>query len=97
MQTTSHNESVFNESLWVKYEYESYESRDVRPHNHNQNIPSPPSMNLDPVPPVRPLLTHVIADEPLRREAGISTNTVSLRNTTLQCMYHNTSPFWNKA
>ena len=28
-------------------------------------------MNLDPAPPVRPLLTHVIADEPLRREAGI--------------------------
>ena len=28
-------------------------------------------MNPDPVPPVRPLLTHVIADEPLRREAGI--------------------------
>ena len=44
--------------------------RDVHPHNHNQNIPSPPSMNPDPVPPVRPLLTHVIADEPLRREAG---------------------------
>ena len=29
-------------------------------------------MNPDPVPPVRPLLTHVIADEPLRREAGIT-------------------------
>ena len=32
-------------------------------------------MNPDPVPPVRavrPLLTHVIADDPLRREAGIS-------------------------
>ena len=29
-------------------------------------------MNPDSVPPVRPLLTHVIADEPLRREAGIS-------------------------
>ena len=29
-------------------------------------------MNLDPAPPVRPLLTHVIADEPLRREAGIN-------------------------
>ena len=29
-------------------------------------------MNPDPVPPVRPLLTHVIADEPLRREAGIN-------------------------
>ena len=29
-------------------------------------------MNLDSVPPVRPLLTHVIADEPLRREAGVS-------------------------
>ena len=28
-------------------------------------------MNLDSTPPVRPLLTHVIADEPLRREAGI--------------------------
>ena len=28
-------------------------------------------MNLDPVPPVRPLLTHVIADDPLRHEAGI--------------------------
>ena len=28
-------------------------------------------MNLDPVPPVRPLLTHVIVDEPLQREAGI--------------------------
>ena len=30
-------------------------------------------MNPNPVPPVRPLLTHVIADEPLRREAGIIT------------------------
>ena len=29
-------------------------------------------MNPDPVPPVRPLLTHVIADGPLRREAGIN-------------------------
>ena len=29
-------------------------------------------MNLDSVPPVRPLLTHVIAAEPLRREAGIN-------------------------
>ena len=29
-------------------------------------------MNPDPVPPVRPLLTHVIVDEPLRREAGVS-------------------------
>ena len=29
-------------------------------------------MNLDPVPPVRPRLTHVIADDPLRREAGIN-------------------------
>ena len=29
-------------------------------------------MNPDPVPPVRPLLTHVIADGPLRREAGIT-------------------------
>ena len=48
------------------------EDREVRPHSRNQNIPSPPSMNLDSVPPVRPLLTHVIADEPLRREAGIS-------------------------
>ena len=28
-------------------------------------------MNPDPVPPVRPLLTHVIAEEPLRCEAGI--------------------------
>ena len=34
-------------------------------------------MNPDPVPPVRPLLTHVIADEPLRREAGISVQTWS--------------------
>ena len=48
------------------------ERRDVHPHNRNQNIPSSPSMNPDPVPPVRRLLTHVIADEPLRREAGIS-------------------------
>ena len=30
-------------------------------------------MNPDPVPPVRPLLTHVIADDLLRREAGIIT------------------------
>ena len=29
-------------------------------------------MNLDPSPPVRPLLTHVIADGSLQREAGIS-------------------------
>ena len=28
-------------------------------------------MNLDPVPPVRPLLTHVIPDELVRHEAGI--------------------------
>ena len=28
-------------------------------------------MNLDPVPPVRLLLTHVIAEGPLRREAGV--------------------------
>ena len=33
-------------------------------------------MNLDPVPPVRPLLTHVITDGPLRREAGVSESTV---------------------
>ena len=50
--------------------------QDVRPHNRNQNTPSPPSMNPDPVPPVRPLLTHVIADGPLRREAGITTSTI---------------------
>ena len=30
-------------------------------------------MNPDPVPPVRPLLTHVIPDELVRREAGIIT------------------------
>ena len=29
-------------------------------------------MEPDPVPPVRPLLTHVIPDEPVRREAGIN-------------------------
>ena len=29
-------------------------------------------MNLDPVPPVRPLLTHVIPGELVQREAGIS-------------------------
>ena len=29
-------------------------------------------MNLDPVPPVRPLLTRVITGEPLRREAGVT-------------------------
>ena len=29
-------------------------------------------MNLDPVPPVRPLLTHVIPGELVRREAGIT-------------------------
>ena len=46
--------------------------REVHPHNRNQNIPSSPSMNPDPMPPVRPLLTHVIVDEPLRREAGIN-------------------------
>ena len=51
--------------------------REVHPHSRNQNIPSPPSMNPDPVPPVRPLLTHVIADEPLRREAGITHNHTS--------------------
>ena len=55
-------------------------SPDVHPHNRNQNIPRPPSMNLDPVPPVRPLLTHVIADEPLRREAGISVEAMASGN-----------------
>ena len=34
-------------------------------------MPSSPSMNPDPVPPVRPLLTHVIPGELVRREAGI--------------------------
>ena len=29
-------------------------------------------MNPDPVPPVRPLLTHVIPGELVRREAGIT-------------------------
>ena len=38
-------------------------------------------MNPDPVPPVRPLLTHVIADEPLRREAGIITLLLDERPT----------------
>ena len=38
-------------------------------------------MNLDPAPPVRPLLTHVIADEPLRREAGIITLLLDERPT----------------
>ena len=37
-------------------------------------------MNLDPVPPVRPLLTHVIADEPLRCEAGISVEAMASGN-----------------
>ena len=32
-------------------------------------------MNPDPVPPVRPLLTHVITDGPLRREAGVKSDT----------------------
>ena len=38
-------------------------------------------MNPDPVPPVRPLLTHVIADEPLRREAGVITLLLDERPT----------------
>ena len=38
-------------------------------------------MNLDPAPPVRPLLTHVIADELLRREAGIITLLLDERPT----------------
>ena len=38
-------------------------------------------MNFDPSPPVRPLLTHVIADEPLRREAGIITLLLDERPT----------------
>ena len=38
-------------------------------------------MNPDPVPPVRPLLTHVIADEPLRREAGVITPLLDERPT----------------
>ena len=46
--------------------------REVHPHILSHQIPSSPSMNPDPVPPVRPLLTHVIADEPLRREAGVT-------------------------
>ena len=65
---TSHYESDTSTS-----HHESHTNRrDVHPHSRNQNIPSPPSMNLDSVPPVRPLLTHMIADGPLRREAGIS-------------------------
>ena len=38
-------------------------------------------MNPDPVPPVRPLLTHVIADGPLRREAGVITLLLDERPT----------------
>ena len=38
-------------------------------------------MNPDPVPPVRPLLTHVIADGLLRREAGIITLLLDERPT----------------
>ena len=38
-------------------------------------------MNPDPMPPVRPLLTHVIVDEPLRREAGIITLLLDERPT----------------
>ena len=38
-------------------------------------------MNLDPVPPVRPLLTHVIAEGPLRREAGVITLLLDERPT----------------
>ena len=38
-------------------------------------------MNLDPVPPVRPLLTHVIADGPLRHEAGVITLLLDERPT----------------
>ena len=38
-------------------------------------------MNLDPSPPVRPLLTHVIAGEPLRHEAGIITLLLDERPT----------------
>ena len=38
-------------------------------------------MNPDPVPPVRLLLTHVIADEPLRREAGVITLLLDERPT----------------
>ena len=38
-------------------------------------------MNLDPVPPVRPLLTHVIPGELVRREAGIITLLLDERPT----------------
>ena len=38
-------------------------------------------MNPDPVPPVRPLLTHVIADGPLRHEADIITLLLDERPT----------------
>ena len=38
-------------------------------------------MNPDPVPPVRPLLTHVIVDGPLRCEAGIITLLLDERPT----------------
>ena len=80
----SHRESVSNESLRVRYSRVTTshtKRRDVRPHSRNQNIPSSPSMNLDPSPPVRPLLTHVIADEPLRCEAGIITLLLDERPT----------------
>ena len=52
--------------------------RDVHPHSQNHHISSSPSMNPDPVPPVRPPLTHVIPAEPVRREAGIILGTSSL-------------------
>ena len=38
-------------------------------------------MNLDSVPPVRPLLTHVIPAEPVRREAGVITLLLDERPT----------------
>ena len=38
-------------------------------------------MNPDPVPPVRPLLTHMITEGPLRREAGIITLLLDERPT----------------
>ena len=38
-------------------------------------------MKPDPVPPVRPFLTHVIPAEPVRREAGINYGLVIYSHT----------------
>ena len=46
-------------------------------------------MNPDPVPPVRPLLTHMIPDEPVQREASVKEREAHLEE---ECEKHSEEP-----